>query len=297
MKLHNEVIASIVYESPEVYIIHETGIGASEYAARTCYDSFDKSENHEVVKANELLNNGVNSFEEEEEVLNWLCDVTNINHSNLLDNLAWVHFHHSVLEHSSITYLIKGISRGVLQELARHRIASYSVRSTRYTMQNILNIYIASAEARDSRQWFVQEVKKLNMFVIKGDIEELEIKQMYNKLLMHESLFFDKSEFVKLCITKDTFEQYTSNSAEITADECLEFLNNTKTKRNVGDAFKWLVTDNWKTDLVMTMNLRSLKNFLQLRDSGAAYFQIRTLAKTIKEATPSKYIDLVVKPV
>lgn len=34
---------------------------------------------------------------------------------------------------------MKGLSRAILQELARHRIASYSVESTRYTLKRILN--------------------------------------------------------------------------------------------------------------------------------------------------------------
>ena len=33
-----------------------------------------------------------------------------------------------------------------------------------------------------------------------------------------------------------------------------------KKKRNVGDAFKHIVSDNWKVDMVITFNLRSLKN-------------------------------------
>ncbi len=39
--------------------------------------------------------------------------------------------HGSVLEHLVYNFDIKGISRACLQELARHRIASLSVKSTR----------------------------------------------------------------------------------------------------------------------------------------------------------------------
>ena len=53
--------------------------------------------------------------------------------------------------------------------------------------------------------------------------------------------------------------------------------------------------DNWKTDIVMTINLRSLKNFFDLRDSGAAWFQIQWLAQAMKEATPQKYLKLIDK--
>ena len=68
-----------------------------------------------------------------------------------------------------------------------------------------------------------------------------------------------------------------------------------KKKRNVGDAFKHVVTDNFKVDMVVTFNLRSLKNYFTLRDSGAAYFQIRWLAQEMMRKTPSKYLDLIIK--
>lgn len=43
------------------------------------------------------------------------------------------HGHTSTLEHISFTFSIEGISRACLAQLTRHRIASYSVRSQRYT--------------------------------------------------------------------------------------------------------------------------------------------------------------------
>jgi len=40
--------------------------------------------------------------------------------------------HHSVLEHTSFTFAISGISRACSHQLVRHRIASYSQQSQRY---------------------------------------------------------------------------------------------------------------------------------------------------------------------
>ncbi len=40
--------------------------------------------------------------------------------------------HESVLEHASFTFLIEGVSRVLLAQLTRHRIASFSVQSQRY---------------------------------------------------------------------------------------------------------------------------------------------------------------------
>jgi thymidylate synthase (FAD) len=41
------------------------------------------------------------------------------------------------MEHLVYTYYIQGISRALLQELARHRMASPSVKSTRYTLKEL----------------------------------------------------------------------------------------------------------------------------------------------------------------
>lgn len=42
------------------------------------------------------------------------------------------HGHFSVLEHSSVTFLVRGVSRALLAELTRHRHLSFSVVSQRY---------------------------------------------------------------------------------------------------------------------------------------------------------------------
>lgn len=48
------------------------------------------------------------------------------------------HGHLSVLEHVSYTFIIDRISRALLQELARHRLVSLSVQSTRWALKKIL---------------------------------------------------------------------------------------------------------------------------------------------------------------
>lgn len=40
--------------------------------------------------------------------------------------------HESVIEHATFTFLIEGVSRALLAQLTRHRIASFSVESQRY---------------------------------------------------------------------------------------------------------------------------------------------------------------------
>ena len=269
--MSNETVAGIVYERPKVATLQQSKLLVAEYAGRVAYDSFSNSE-HQSIRDKDLENLDAES-------------------SELLTSLVWVHLHHSVLEHLSVTYLIEGISRGVLQELVRHRLASPTVRSTRYTMQDILNIFIA-AELSNNYQFLHEKLTALNMFTVKGTMEELEIYQLSQKLKLHMDTI-GRIEFYSLALSKEAFSKVPDLPPD--AEEIYKILSACKKKRNVGDAFKYLVTDNWKTDLVLTINLRSLKNLLDLRDSGAAFVQIQWLAQEIKKATPQKFLKLIVK--
>ena len=260
------------YSKPNVTLLQESGIGVSEIASRTAYDSFNKSENECICNATKSLDiNAINSIES----------------SDLLHSLAWVNHHHSVLEHTSLSFLIEGTSRGVLQEHARHRIQAITVRSTRYTMSSVINAFIAFSKVS-----FIDKVLSFDMLVTTDtEYNRLEIGVMYDKLML-QFIKLGHEEFYKVAVAKSSLPIISSSKD---ANELFKALEAGKKKRNVGDAFKHIVTDNWKVDMVVTFNLRSLKNYFDLRDSGASYFQIQWLAKAIKEATPNKYLTLIVK--
>jgi len=274
-----EEMYGIKYTKPTVVLLQDTGIGVAETAARTCYDSFANSENSVV---QELENKLPDSQ---------MCEALNeIEESHLLDDLAWTYFHHSILEHANLSYLIRGTSRGVLQEHARHRIQAISVRSTRYTMSSLINAFVAAKKA-NNKEFFIQKVLSFDMFVTSDEAyNRIEIGGMYDKL---DYQFQAVEDFYSLAVAKSSLpflDEFTDD-----AEALYEALQSGKKKRNVGDAFKHIITDNVKVDMVVTFNLRSLKNYLTLRDSGAAYFQIRWLAKEMMRVTPKKYLDLIVK--
>lgn len=281
--------AGIEYTLPTAHLLQHSGLGTSEYAGRTAYDSFDKSENTCITDLDIIVSENIDELEEREHRITLM---NNIPSSELLTSLAWVHHHHSVLEHCNLTYLIKGVSRGVLQELVRHRIASYTVRSTRYTMQSILNAFIASYNKPQDSLIFRGLVPNFSVFPKESVWFIYECEYIFSKL-KNQLQVLGYEQFMELSLSKDA----RTNGAvtQLTSETMFKALESSKPKRNVGDPFKHLVTDNWYTDLVMTMNLRSLKNFFELRDSGAAYFLIRELAKQMKLATPSKYLKLICK--
>ena len=267
----------IEYSKPEVVLLQDTGIGVAETAARTCYDSFSNSEN-EVI----------NYIEDNMPDANMCDDINDIEESNLLGDLAWTYFHHSILEHANLSFLVRGTSRGVLQEHARHRIQAISVRSTRYTMSSIINAFVASS---GNKEFFIEKIAGFDMFVTCDEgYNRLEISAMFDKLAYQQTKV---ENFQEISIAKSSLgflEEFKGNSQAM-----FDALQSGKKKRNVGDAFKHIITDNVKVDMVVTFNLRSLKNYFTLRDSGAAFFQIRWLAQEMMKVTPTKYLDLIVK--
>ena len=273
---HTETMYHIRYTRPDVTLLRESGIGVAEIAARTCYDSFDNSENDAIRQAAEIL---------DPDAINAIDD------SDLLHSLAWVHHHHSIIEHSTLSFLVRGTSRGVLQEHARHRIQSISVRSTRYTMSSVINAFVAATLSDEGRDAFVALVLPLALFVVADEAyQRLEIGGMYDKLRFQYEQ--NPDDFLAAAVAKSSLPLLDAPS-EATA--LYAALQQGKKKRNVGDGFKHIVSDNWKVDMVVTFNLRSLKNYFDLRTSGAAWFQIRWLAEEMKAVTPLKYLKLIDK--
>ena len=53
--------------------------------------------------------------------------------------------HLSPIEHASFTFSIEGVSRALLAQITRHRIASFSVRSQRYVSEDSFNYVVPPA--------------------------------------------------------------------------------------------------------------------------------------------------------
>jgi thymidylate synthase (FAD) len=181
-------------------------------------------------------------------------------------------------------------------------------------MTEIIDIFIASTyihayyNADESKKWFIEKIKELDMYVIEDETYlDIEIGEMYNKFYevcmvrnidASNYMSNDKIQYFKKRVKSDSnkrFKDKDLDDAIKTAEKILLMFSTMKTKRNAGDYFKHIVTDNWSTELIVTFNLRSLRNYFKLRDSGGAFFQIQWLANEMKKVIPEAYLSLLVK--
>ena len=166
-----------------------------------------------------------------------------------INRVANVSKHASTIEHLTYSFDIDGISRACLQELARHRIASYTVKSTRYTLKEL-------------------KVEEPFIYYNGGKITDEVINDEAITRAGKYLVFTDEDEI---------------NVFSIRALENL--------RKAIGsysnDKLKYCLPEAYKTSLVMTINARALQNFLELRSSKHALWEIQLLAKAMYDVLPN----------
>lgn len=146
--------------------------------------------------------------------------------------------HESPLEHVSFTFGIEGVSRSLLAQITRHRIASYSVQSQRYVdMENFLPVVPFDIENNDTAYNSFKIAMIYANAYYKNIVEELEKQYVENDRL-------DQSVAHKKAI---------ENARSVLPNAC-------------------------PTNLIVTMNARSLLNFFKHRCCNRAQDEIRELA-------------------
>ena len=86
--------------------------------------------------------------------------------------------HHSVLEFAQFTFHIEGVSRALLAQITRHRIAGFAVRSQRYCSEDGFNYVIPKSIERDLQ---AVQIYKHCMRVIKDTYETLQANGIPNE--------------------------------------------------------------------------------------------------------------------
>ena len=145
----------------------------------------------------------------------------------------------------SFTFAIEGVSRSLLAQITRHRIASYSVQSQRYVRLENFEYVLPPEIARN------EQAKEAYLEMMKQEAESYEkiaalLKEDHKKQLMEQGLD----------------EKTAARKAE---------------KMAIEDA-RFVLPNACDTKMIVTMNARSLHNFFAHRCCNRAQWEIHALA-------------------
>ena len=168
--------------------------------------------------------------------------------------------HESPLEHMSFTFGIEGVSRSLLAQITRHRMASYSVKSQRYVKEGQFEFIVPPEIAAD------QKANEIFLNAMRQDMEQ------YNAL----------TDILKEKHTRTFLQQgMEPKAAERKAE-----------KKAIEDA-RYVLPNSCETKMVATFNARSLLNFFKHRCCERAQWEIRDCAvqmlKLVKEVAPTVF--------
>jgi len=128
---------------PKVKLLHVTPLWIAAHAIRKSKDSYDKSDTKAWLQCSECYLGRYVPLVEADKCPN--CGSKHVSTNIIIGNkdreliyrIANKYKHSSTIEHIIATFDISNISRALLQELSRHRIASLTVKSTRYTLKKL----------------------------------------------------------------------------------------------------------------------------------------------------------------
>ena len=154
--------------------------------------------------------------------------------------------HESPIEHASFTFGIEGVSRSLLAQLTRHRMASYSVQSQRYVMADQFE------------------------YVLPPEIAAIpEAAEEYRRAMEEDQAHYDK--LTAILKEKHLKANLEAGMPEKAAERAAE-------KQAIEDA-RFVLPNACATKIMMTMNARSLHNFFKHRCCNRAQWEIRELAE------------------
>ena len=165
--------------------------------------------------------------------------------------------HESPIEHVSFTFAIEGVSRSLLAQLTRHRIASYSVKSQRYVTEGQFE------------------------YVVPPEIAAIDgAKEIYNEAMHKSQEYYNK--------LLDILQEKHFNT--LIAQGKPEKKARTAAEKLAAEDARFVLPNACETQLVTTFNARSLFNFFNHRCCERAQWEIREMAnemlKLVKEKAP-----------
>jgi len=232
----------------KVTLLNYTPLWVCSQAIRTCWQSHGNSDTQFDGRGNPYwVSEGMDGLDEVQ------CGI-GPKDKELIDRIGNKFKHASTLEHLYYNFRIENVSRALLQEICRHRVASPSVKSTRYTLKELKK----EESFEKSYTTYVDGVKFF-------DIDTARLKAA-------KYLVFTGNDKV------DKYSIYAlENLRKLIADGV------------PNDEAKYALPESYKVELAWSINARSLQNFIHLRSSKAALLEIRELAQMVYEALPEDH--------
>lgn len=174
-----------------------------------------------------------------------------------LDKLASMG-HESPLEHAYFTFGIEGVSRALLAQITRHRIASFSVQSQRYVKSDCFE------------------------YVVPHTIEQNpQAKAVFIQAMESAQRSYDELAQI---LKQDRYEQLVAQGVDAEAAK-------KQAERGVLEDARFVLPNACATKMMVSMNARSLLNFFHHRCCNRAQWEIRELATQmlllVKQVAPT----------
>ena len=193
---------------------------------------------------------------------------------NVLKNIG----HQSPLEHVSFTFGIEDISRVTEVQLVRHRIASYSIKSGRYV--KIDNFKYSIPPSIEIAPGLKEKYENKMMEDMKFYTEIVD--KLIENTILEKHLKLYKNIYTKMHKTEKTEFIQKFKESNLAGYKMIE-------KKAIEDA-RYVLPQATRTNIIVTMNARSLLNFFEHRICNRAQWEIRTMAKLmlkeVKEIAP-----------
>lgn len=199
--------------------------------------------------------------------------------------------HGSVLEHSSITFGIEGVSRALTHQLVRHRLASYSQKSQRYVKEGQFAYVIPQAikGSADAEYTYIKHMERTQ-----EAYDSITNSLLYKMISEHmESLNEEKMNE----LNKALYEAQEATGGLLSVEELFrvfkEFDKRTysKLEKIAIENARYVLPNACETKIQMTVNVRTLFNFFKERLCDRAQDEIRDLAfemwKACMEISPT----------
>lgn len=168
--------------------------------------------------------------------------------------------HQSPIEHVTFTFGIEGVSRSLLAQITRHRIASFSVQSQRYVVET------------DMKYVTPPEIAAIPEAARRYQQAMADAEQAYHQL-------------TDILMAKHMETMLASGMTEKAARSAAE-------KKAIEDA-RFVLPNACETKMIVTMNARSLYNFFHLRCCNRAQWEIREVAtemlRLVKQVSPTLF--------